>query len=367
MKYKDDWAACQARFDAFWSGGPTDRCLVAVTAPRQTPLPSDLSFQAYGSLEDRWMNADRIFHNLLAGCGQVFLGGESFPNFFPNLGPGVVAGFMGSPFRLAEDTVWFDRDPILRDWDRMPPIQLDRESLPWTVIRRMTEQWVSRSGGDFCVALPDLGGTLDILASLRGTENLLTDFLDRPDDVLALVEDVDRIWLQCYRELQALLSPHQEGTTAWLPLWCRGRYYPIQCDLSAMISPDHFLQFALPSLERQAAFLDRSIYHLDGPGQLVHLDHLLAMDRLTGIQWVPGAGAPDEMDPAWYPLYRKIQAAGKLLVLSCRDPRRIEPLLDAISPAGLYVATSCGTEAEARDLLDQVARWSETALRRIEC
>ena len=50
-------------------------------------------------------------------------------------------------------------------------------------------------------------------------------------------------------------------------------------------------------------------YHLDGRGQLAHLDSILKIKNLTGVQWVPGAGSPDES--CWPQVYQKIHAAGK--------------------------------------------------------
>jgi 5-methyltetrahydrofolate--homocysteine methyltransferase len=76
-----------------------------------------------------------------------------------------------------------------------------------------------------------------------------------------------------------------------------------------MISPEMFGEFAKPELEATCARLSRVFYHLDGPGQLPHLDSLLTIENLDGVQWVPGAGNP-ECDQ-WPEVYGKIHAAGK--------------------------------------------------------
>jgi 5-methyltetrahydrofolate--homocysteine methyltransferase len=117
-----------------------------------------------------------------------------------------------------------------------------------------------------------------------------------------------------------------------------------------MISPGDFERFVLPSLNRTAGHLDHSIYHWDGPGQIAHLDHLLSMPHLDGIQWVPGDGSAPVWDEKWFPLYEKIQAAGKILVL--HGFYTVEDALKVIknfSPKGLWMsaALSSGEEAEA--------------------
>ena len=76
-----------------------------------------------------------------------------------------------------------------------------------------------------------------------------------------------------------------------------------------MISPEMFEKHVLPDLDACCRRLDHAFYHLDGKGQLAHLDLLLSLDRLTGIQWIPGDGAPPPED--WLPVLKRIRDAGK--------------------------------------------------------
>ena len=125
-----------------------------------------------------------------------------------------------------------------------------------------------------------------------------------------------------------------------------------------MISPEMFAEFALPILQEQCRRLNYSIYHWDGPGQIPHLDLLLSIPELTGIQWTPGAGNPAVDSPRWFPLYRRIQAAGKRLVLLDTPASGIARLLAELSPQGLLIHTTVASEAEAEQLLKDVRRWS---------
>ena len=47
---------------------------------------------------------------------------------------------------------------------------------------------------------------------------------------------------------------------------------------------------------------------------MAHLDSLLEIPELKGVQWVPGAGQPDITH--WPEVYRKIAKAGKLIQFS---------------------------------------------------
>ena len=65
--------------------------------------------------------------------------------------------------------------------------------------------------------------------------------------------------------------------------------------------------------------------------------------NLTGIQWVPGAGKPPMGSPEWIPLYKKIQAAGKNLVIDAA-PEIVSSVYKNLDPKGLFVRTFYITE-----------------------
>jgi len=136
------------------------------------------------------------------------------------------------------------------------------------------------------------------------------DLLKSPQEIDRLVGETTRLWLACYDRLYASIASAGGGITCWGPCWSNGRGYMLQSDFSYMISPKMFERFALPDLEACCAVMDYAFYHLDGKGQLVHVDTLLSIPRLRGIQWVPGYGKPPCEE--WLPLLKKIRAAGKL-------------------------------------------------------
>jgi len=120
-----------------------------------------------------------------------------------------------------------------------------------------------------------------------------------------------------------------------------------------MISAGMFTTSFLPSLLRQTSWVERTIYHLDGAGAIRHLDALLAIEKLTGIQWVPGAGAAPMR--TWAPLLKRIQDAGKRLVIACQA-EELEELVAALQPRGLCLSTSTRTPEEAEALVRLVAK-----------
>ncbi|MCX7011807.1 MAG: trimethylamine corrinoid protein 2, partial [Candidatus Sumerlaeota bacterium] len=84
-------------------------------------------------------------------------------------------------------------------------------------------------------------------------------------------------------------------------------------------------------------------YHMDGPGQIAHLDSLLSIPELKGIQWVPGAGAPDIT--RWPDLYRKIRDSGKLIQIGY-SLEKLDAIAEQLgSPKGiLFIGTASSME-----------------------
>ena len=130
-------------------------------------------------------------------------------------------------------------------------------------------------------------------------------------------------------------------------------WYVTSCDFSYMISSEHFHEFVLPELKAELDWLPHSVYHLDGVGSLTHLDTLLSLEKLHGIQWVPGHGKPSPLQ--WIELYQKIQKAGKGLQIGC-SASEVIPLCEALDPQGVQLSTGGLDEDSSRALIKEVER-----------
>ena len=159
------------------------------------------------------------------------------------------------------------------------------------------------------VGITDLGGNLDILASLRGTEKLLVDLSDDPENVERLVGEITALWIRYYDELEAITRTAGRGNACWGPVWSPAPGYMLQSDFAYMISPRMFKRFVMPDLKSICDHLEYAFYHLDGKGEIPHLDQLISIPRLRGIQWQPGDGQPKA--EGWLPLIQKIRDSGK--------------------------------------------------------
>jgi hypothetical protein len=275
--------------------------------------------------------------------------GDAFPRFWPNYGPGVVAAFTGAGLQATQDTTWFSPTEV----ESIGKLHIlpSADGPWWQQVKTVTQAAVERWGNQLSIGFTDLGGNLDVLAHLRGSQRLLLDLSDDPQEVDRLIWKTHHLWMQCYRALLSL-TRNSQGITCWGPCWSPASGYLLQSDFSYMISPHMFERFVLPDLSACCEDLDYPFYHSDGKGQLAHLDILLSLVKLRGIQWVPGDGQPQAEH--WLPLIARIRKSGKL----CQVYVSAEGALDILRELGgkglLLVINETLAPQDGQALLDAI-------------
>ena len=354
IPYKEDWEEAKERYKAWWAGEAIGRCALAVTALRED-APSDPQPPEPADPAVKWTDLEYWARRREWGYRRTFYGGEAFPVWdcgYP--GREGLGAFLGCPITLAQTTGWVD--PILTDEDLdVHGLAVDPANRWWQFTLRSLEFGVERFGGQAIPSIGAFGGCGDTLAWLRGTEQLLYDCAERPDQVRDADLHLMDLWIEVYRRFHAIIREAAEGSTCWFSLWSPGRFYATQNDFAYMIGPRMFREIFLPTLEKQAQFLDHAVHHVDGEGNFRHLDALLELPRLKAIQILPGAGKPSPLH--YMEVLKKVQAAGRNLHISI-DAGEVRHALEELSARGLFIDTTCRTETEARALLRDAAKWS---------
>lgn len=272
--------------------------------------------------------------------------GDAFPSVCPNFGPGVIATFIGGRAEVAPDTVWFHPAEDVEIGDLHFRYVSPH---PWSdriadVMRAGIDRW----GGLVQIAMTDLGGNLDILSTFRPAEKLLLDLYDNPGEVKRLTWEAHEVWWRYFEQFSRILQPTNPGYSAWAGIYSPAPTYMLQCDFCYMISPGMFDEFVKPELAASSRRLDNAFYHLDGVGQLAHLDSLLEIPELGGVQWVPGEGKPTCGE--WPEVYRKIRQAGKLTqFLGSLD--ELDRVVDRVGSAKGFVLRTQSVGPDGRDEL----------------
>lgn len=346
---QDRWAKTEADYTDWWAG-KLSRPLIQmpVTGGREpgrgAPLLKRVSRDT--TAYDLSVSVDDMidYWDYELSCTEYL--GDSFPLIWPDFGAGVIAAFLGAETVAGAETVWFH--PAKHQESADIHFAYDADNTWLNRLKAINRAGSERWDGNVQICMTDLGGNLDILASFRPSEELLFDLIDYPEEVKRLTWEAHHLWWQYFDEFNQVLQPVNPGYSAWASIYSADPYYMLQCDFAYMIGPDMFDEFVLPELKATCDRLVNPFYHLDGIGQLPHLDSLLKIESLKGIQWVPGDGQPDWAH--WPQVYRKIRDAGKLIQLF-GDISILDAVAEQLGTAeGIILLTRCDmsnrTEAE---------------------
>ena len=357
MEYKEDTDEAKERMSAWWDYEIIDRPVLSYYYPKKRgKLGTYLD-----TVGENWTLArinddiDNAIDGYEKRAEETYFGGESIPQYFPNYGPGIMAAVFGVTPLFKSNTVWFSL-PITPEniIDHLESIKLNQNNEWYSRLLRITETAAKRGRKDYLVTVTDIGGVLDILSSFLGPTNIILTMKRNPNIIDTCRTIILEKLLKVYDDLQKIISQYCDGCSCWLGIWSKKRWYALQSDFCAMLNPTWFKKFVLPDLVTQAEHMDHAIYHLDGPNALPHLDFLLNEHNITGIQWVPGAGNPAMGSKDWIPLYKKIQNAGKNLVIDAA-PENISHLYRNLDSKGLFVRTFYRSEYIANQYLPEFA------------
>jgi hypothetical protein len=355
LLYKPDWEETKERYRAFWAHEYFGRAAIAVTAPREG-VPEEPWPERPATPHARWTDLDYA-----AACNdywmrRTFFGGEAFPVWtvgYP--GHTAIPAFLGCPLDLDFDTGWWHPIVTGEGLTDVLGLRVNREGEWWRFTLQALDRAVRESAGRCIPSIGAFGGCGDTLAALRGTDRLLYDVMDRPEEVIACERYLMDMWCEVYEDFYRIVREASGGSTCWFPFWAPGRFYAAQNDFSYMISPRMFRDLFLPAIERQTRYLDYAVYHVDGVEAFAHVPALCELPRLQAIQILPGAGKPSALH---YPdALRAVQKAGKNLQMYL-PPEEVRPALEQLSARGLFISTWTRTETEARQLLKDAERWS---------
>jgi hypothetical protein len=354
LQYKADWEEAKLHYLAWWAGEAFGRCGLWVTAPRDDAITKTPPDPPSSPLQ-RWTDLDYIAALNQYQHATTYYGGEAFPMWSGgNPGHTTIGAFLGCPVTLHMDTAWLD--PILPDdtWE-VAGLHIDSQNRWWLLAQALMRRAAQESPGKAIPSIGAFGGCGDVLAWLRGSENLLLDVALSPERVQEAERYLLQIWLQVFNTLYGIVEGASDGVASWFPLWSSGRVFAVQNDFAYMISPRMFSAIFLPIIERQTQLLDHAVYHVDGVESFRHVPALLELPRLQAFEIRPGAGKPSALH--YVDTLRLVQSKGKNLFITL-PPDEVEDALRLLSARGLFIRTQCETEAQARRLVQSAERWS---------
>jgi len=348
-----DWEQRLRRQDAFWHREVIGRPVVCFTLPRPNPNHPRPAPKKWATLRDRWMDTQYLAESTLAEVMNTEYLGDALPSVWPNLGPEVFSAFFGCELEYGETTSW--SIPNLKDWADVDRLVFSTENFYWNKILEMMDALIEVGRGKFYTGITDLHVGGDAIAAFRDPQQLNLDLVEAADRVKALRDRVTDtyLWVYDFYHHKLRAAGHAIGTFAGIV--SAKKWYVPSNDFSCMISKPMFDEIFLPGIIRECRHLEASVYHLDGPGALRHLDSLLEINELNAIQWVYGEGHGRASD--WMHIYKRCQAAGKGLQIGI-GLDELHLFMENLRPEGLWIGLSGVQDREqARAVLKKLMTW----------
>ncbi len=368
--FKQNWDEIKDRMELWWAGKNSDQPVMAmqVAKPNAMPSAATVGWMKSSSGENKvesstpedesanyepfWTDFDGLMQRYTQLFTQFHFTAETYPRFFANLGVASLAVFLGCKPIFTRDTIWYAHEFATLD-DAFVRFDENSEWLRWSL--DTTRRAKEFAGSRFLAGFPDLTEHLDVLAALMDTQEMMISMMTDAERVHELLRGIQQAWFKVY-DMHYDIIRDEDGFSNYGPfqLLGKGKIAKLQCDMSAMISPAMFEEFAVPYLNEQADWLDKSLYHLDGVNAIRHLDMVLGIKSLKALQWTPGAGQPDGGDEAWDFIYQKALDAGKN-IYALVAPQNLQRFIKKFGAKGVFIVSGAADETMAQQLI-QMAR-----------
>ena len=300
-----------------------------------------------------WFDAEYQVETFIKSIENRRFWGETFPVYFPNLGPNVYAAFYGAELEFGEVTSW--ALPFVKQWEDIDKLNLNMNNEYFKKIEELTQCALDQCEGRFLVGYTDLHPGLDCAAAWRDSEQLCYDLVDSPEQVKPLIEMAINDFEIIYNHFDDMLKTQNQLSVSWMGIPSYGRMHIPSCDFSTMISPDYFNEFGLPILEREVKSMTHNIFHVDGKGVAKHLDTILSVPEIHAVQWVQGVG-DDLPIMQWVPFIRQLQDKNVPVIVDL-NKHEINEFMEHMQPEGLFLWIATDNEEEEVQILELVSKW----------
>ena len=345
-----DWSERLARQDAFWERKVLDRPVVQIVVQNGPVVPP---VSRHATLHAARMDPTYQAELALAMVESRSYYGDALPIARPDLGPAALGAVLGCEVEVNEETCW--TVPYLKEWSDKQHVGMADANVYYQALWNITREMLRIGRGRFITGSSSFHPGADAVAALRGSEQLSIDLMDNPREVESLLPTIHDAYMRVFVEFAEFLEAAGQPTTSFVEIVSTKRYHVAADDFSCMISAAMFRNMFLPGIVKRIRSFDASIYHLDGPGALRHLDALLEIPELDAVQWIPGAANGSASD--WLDVYERVQNADKGVQVILRLDE-LDTVLKNVQPEGAWLwIENVPNETAALEALKEIESW----------
>lgn len=346
------------RYLEFWNNSPVERPMVGFS------LGGWFSFQSYSAIQkyrgqvnptpdmlspERYFDDyDRIVAPWQEIEDDVIHSVAPIPAF-----PWLEA-MLGIPIQVGTESIWAKEGGF--DYQNMDKLDLSKDN-PW---RQKYLEFVAalqdRYGDRYPVGQPILRGTSDLVAALRGSQQMIFDLYDRPEEFQRLGRICTDFFMGIIQDQLSVTRPFHGGyEVESFTLWAPGGIVRMQEDASALFSPDLYVKYLQEEDQRVASAFPYQVIHLHSSSLLL-LEQILDINVLKCVQINKDQGGWGV--PKMLPLFQMVQKRGKrLLVRGKLEGEDLVVLRKGLSPNGLYLQIVIESLAETKHFQDFFSPW----------
>jgi len=303
--------------------------------------------------KDRWFDTEyqiETFERYIDG--MEFLA-ETFPSFAVNLGPNVYPSMIGAEVVYGETTSWAVHG--MEDCSETDRINFSVDNEHFKKIESITKLALERSKNRYIVQYTDIHHGVDCADAFIGTDRLMTDMYDDPDGLMRLIGRCSQDFPFIYKYFNDMIKAAGHPSNTWMNIPSSETFHVPSCDVAAMLGPEHFRRFCLPILREEVKVAKHNVFHLDGKGMIPHVDDILDVPEINGIQWVQGV-CGDKPIMQWVPLIKKIQDRKRGVVVGL-DISELDAFMDAVRPRGIFLTMQANDFGEQRRIMERLTKW----------
>ena len=241
LETKPDFEACMERVYAWYNHEVLDRVPVRFSAHNAEYNTVDRA-DRWPTLKDRWFDAEYQVDKYLNSIrGKKFLG-ESFPVYWPNLGPNVYPCMLGGEVEFGDVTTWARH--TLHDYSEAPRYRFDPRNPYFKKLDEMTDIALEKGKGLFITGYTDIHHGPDCADAIRGTEALCMDLYDEPEEAKAFIEQCSLDFERVFHYFNDKLRAHDQPSVTWINIPSYESFHIPGMDLSSMLSREQFREFS---------------------------------------------------------------------------------------------------------------------------
>ncbi len=265
-----------------------------------------------------------------------------------------LEAMLGIQVQVGNESIWAKEGGF--DYQNIDKLDLSKDN-PW---RRKYLEFVAalqdRYGDRYPVGQPILRGTSDMVAALRGSQQMIFDLYDRPEEYQRLAGVCTGFFIELVRDQLAITRPLRGGyEVEQFTLWAPGGIVRMQEDASALFSPDLYVKYLRGEDQRVASSFPYNVIHLHSSSLLL-LDRIVEVEALKCIQINKDQGGWGV--PKMLPLLKMVQKKGKrLLIRGKLDREDLARLRKELSPDGLYLQIVIDSPSETKQFAEFFQPW----------